>query len=93
MSTLFDLPFEEPEPDPPAQRDVPAAVAIPSPAASPAPIDTSRRVFTVAQLTARIRSLLEQQFFEVWVEGELSNCKVWNTGHMYFTLKDTGAQI
>src|SRR5262249_22517910 len=93
MSTLFDLPFEEPEPDPPAQPDLPAAVASPSPAAAPAAIDTSRRVFTVAQLTARIRSILEQQFFEVWVEGELSNCKVWNTGHMYFTLKDTGAQI
>ena len=31
--------------------------------------------------------------FEVWLEGEISNCKVWNTGHMYFTLKDGGAQI
>jgi exodeoxyribonuclease VII large subunit len=82
MSTLFDLPFEEPEPDP----EPPVAPA-PSPVAEP------RRVFTVAQLTARIRVLLEQQFFEIWVEGELSNCKVWNTGHMYFTLKDTGAQI
>src|SRR5678815_4340372 len=41
----------------------------------------------------RIRSLLERDFFEVWVEGELSNCKVWNTGHMYFTLKDRQAQI
>jgi exodeoxyribonuclease VII large subunit len=50
-------------------------------------------VFTVAQLTARIRTLLEGQFFEVWVEGELSNCKVWNTGHMYFTLKGSNAQI
>jgi exodeoxyribonuclease VII large subunit len=37
--------------------------------------------------------LLEEEFFEVWVEGELSNCKVWNTGHMYFTLKDANAQI
>ena len=77
MSTLFDLPFEEPGPEPPA----------PEPAA---PI---RRVYTVAQLTARIRSLLEREFFEVWVEGELMNCRVWNTGHMYLTLKDTGAQV
>ena len=77
MSTFFDLPFEEPEPEPPA-------------AEPPAPI---RRVYTVAQLTARIRSLLEREFFEVWVEGELMNCRVWNTGHMYFTLKDTGAQV
>jgi exodeoxyribonuclease VII large subunit len=44
-------------------------------------------------LSARIRALLEERLFEVWVEGELSNCKVWNTGHMYFTLKDQGAQI
>ncbi|MGH9350314.1 MAG: exodeoxyribonuclease VII large subunit, partial [Vicinamibacterales bacterium] len=37
--------------------------------------------------------LLEERFVEIWVEGELSNCRVWNTGHMYFTLKDGGAQI
>ena len=29
----------------------------------------------------------------MWVEGELSNCRLWNTGHLYFTLKDAGAQI
>jgi hypothetical protein len=29
---------------------------------------------------------------DVWVEAEISNCKVWNTGHMYFTLKDEQAQ-
>ena len=40
-----------------------------------------------------IRDLLEAEFFEVWVEGELSNCRVWNTGHLYFTLKDSGAQV
>ena len=50
-------------------------------------------MLSVAELTEQIRTLLERQFFEVWVEGELSNCKVWNTGHMYFTLKDAGAQI
>ena len=37
--------------------------------------------------------VLEERFTDVWVEGELSNCRVWNTGHMYFTLKDGGAQI
>ena len=46
-----------------------------------------------AELTAGIRGLLETRFGEIWVEGEISNCKVWNTGHMYFTLKDGGAQI
>ena len=40
-----------------------------------------------------MRTLLEDRFFEIWVEGELSNCRVWNTGHLYFTLKDANAQI
>jgi exodeoxyribonuclease VII large subunit len=77
VSTFFDLPFEEPEPEP----------------APVAPGPPARRVFTVAQLTARIRLLLEREFYEVWVEGELSNCKAGATGHMYFTLKDGQAQV
>jgi len=40
-----------------------------------------------------VRDLLEEQFFEIWVEGELSNCKVWNTGHLYFSLKDSSSQL
>jgi exodeoxyribonuclease VII large subunit len=60
------------------------------PAAPPA---SRRRVVTVSELTAAIRGLLETGFGEVWVEGEISNCKLWNTGHLYFTLKDAGAQI
>jgi len=58
-----------------------------------APPPPERRVFTVTELTAAIRGLLETSFGDVWVEGEISNCRVWNTGHMYFTLKDGGAQI
>ena len=57
------------------------------------PAPTERRVVTVSQLTAAIRGLLESGFGDLWVEGEISNCKIWNTGHMYFTLKDGGAQI
>src|SRR5580704_1702126 len=53
----------------------------------------ARRVLTVTELTVRVRDLIETEFFEIWVEGELSNCRVWNTGHLYFTLKDAGAQI
>jgi exodeoxyribonuclease VII large subunit len=52
-----------------------------------------RRVHTVSGLTAAIRGMLESGFGDVWVEGEISNCKVWNTGHAYFTLKDEAAQI
>src|SRR2546429_6328269 len=58
---------------------------------APAPV---RRILTVTELTVRVRDLLEAQLFEIWVEGELSNCRVWNsTGHLYFTLKDSAAQI
>jgi exodeoxyribonuclease VII large subunit len=77
MTRLFDLPFEEPPPEP----------------AEPTPTPAVRRVLTVSELTGRIRSLLEERFIDVWVEGELSNCRVWNTGHMYLTLKDANAQI
>jgi exodeoxyribonuclease VII large subunit len=81
MKDLFDLPFEE---DPDDRRADFSGLAEPV---------AARRVFTVTELTVRIRDLLEQQFFEVWVEGELSNCRVWNTGHLYFTLKDGSSQI
>ena len=52
-----------------------------------------RRIFSVSELTASIRGLLESSFGDVWVEGEVSNCRLWNTGHLYFTLKDGSAQI
>src|SRR4249920_2875771 len=72
MSSLFDLPLDEPEP----------------------PATTKRRVvFSVSNLTAGIRGLLETEYADVWVEGEISNCRLWNTGHLYFTLKDPGAQL
>ena len=58
-----------------------------------APAPPERRVVTVSQLTGTIRALLESGFGDLWVEGEISNCRLWNTGHLYFTLKDGGAQI
>src|SRR3989475_4621627 len=79
MSDLFDLPFEDDEPEPEPER-------------APTPV-ASRRVLTVTELTVRVRDLLEVEFPEIWVEGELSNCRVWNTGHVYFTLKDASSQI
>lgn len=53
----------------------------------------ARRVLTVSELTAAIRHLIESAIGEVWVEGELSNCRPWQSGNLYFTLKDSGAQI
>ena len=60
------------------------------PATAPPP---RRRVVTVSELTAAIRDCLETGFGDIWVDGEISNCRLWNTGHLYFTLKDGGAQI
>jgi exodeoxyribonuclease VII large subunit len=54
---------------------------------------STRTVLTVSELNATIRDLLENQLHTVWVEGEVSNARVWNTGHMYFTLKDGASQI
>ena len=57
------------------------------------PEPSIRTVLTVSELNATIRDLLENQLQNVWVEGEISNARVWNTGHMYFTLKDGASQI
>ncbi|MGE3275274.1 MAG: exodeoxyribonuclease VII large subunit [Vicinamibacterales bacterium] len=63
--------------------------------AAPEPASTTpaRRVLTVSELSARLRDAIESRFSDVWVEGELSNARVWTTGHLYFTLKDSGAQL
>ena len=81
MNSLFDLPFDEPEPP-----------AMAAPEVTPQ-VGAARRILTVSELTGQLRALLEGRFTEVWVEGELSNSRVWNTGHLYFTLKDAGAQL
>jgi len=50
-------------------------------------------VLTVSQLTFRIRNVLERNLEEVWVEGEISNFIHHGSGHMYFSLKDSDAQL
>ena len=52
-----------------------------------------REVLTVSQLNQRARLLLEDVFPQIWVEGELSNLARPASGHVYFTLKDSNAQI
>src|SRR5436189_4032546 len=54
---------------------------------------TSRKVLSVTELTWQIRRLLEQQVGRVWVTGEITNLRVQNSGHIYFTLKDAMAQL
>lgn len=63
------------------------------------PLDEKRtdkkdpEVLTVSDLNRGIKALLEKSFPFVWVKGEISNFKVPGSGHWYFTLKDSGAQI
>ena len=53
----------------------------------------SRRTFTVSELNARLRALLESEFDDIWVAGEISGCKIAASGHCYFTLKDHETQL
>ncbi|MGH9656942.1 MAG: exodeoxyribonuclease VII large subunit, partial [Bryobacteraceae bacterium] len=52
-----------------------------------------RRVYTVAELNAAIREVLDLEFSDVWVSGEISGVKLAASGHYYFTLKDEGGQV
>jgi len=52
-----------------------------------------RKIFTVSELSLEIKNLLEKQFPDVWVNGEVSNFRAATSGHYYFTLKDANAQI
>jgi exodeoxyribonuclease VII large subunit len=52
-----------------------------------------RRVWTVRALIASVRTQLEREYTDVWVEGEISNFRAHSSGHLYFTLKDGAAQI
>lgn len=57
-----------------------------APAAAP-------RALSVSEVTTRLKSLVEGTFGAVHVEGEISNCRHWSSGHLYFTLKDDFAQL
>jgi exodeoxyribonuclease VII large subunit len=52
-----------------------------------------RRVWTVRALVAAVRTLVEREYSDAWVEGEISNFRAPDSGHLYFTLKDGNAQI
>ena len=52
-----------------------------------------RRVWTVRDLVAAARASLEQEYGDAWIEGEISNFKPAESGHLYFTLKDGAAQL
>src|SRR5207245_4588395 len=56
-------------------------------------LQPTRTVLTVSELTARIRDLLARNFTDIFVQGEISNCREAQSGHIYLTLKDDRAQV
>ncbi|MCD5401902.1 exodeoxyribonuclease VII large subunit, partial [candidate division NPL-UPA2 bacterium] len=52
-----------------------------------------RHIWTISELTRKIRQVLEEEFPDIWVEGEASNLRIPSSGHMYFTLKDETAEL
>jgi exodeoxyribonuclease VII large subunit len=53
----------------------------------------TRRIWPVRELVGLVRELVEQEYGDVWVEGEISNFRPAPSGHVYFTLKDADAQL
>jgi exodeoxyribonuclease VII large subunit len=56
----------------------------------PSPTD---QVWSVGQLSASIKRLLEGHPMPLWVRGEVVQCKAWSSGHWYFTLRDKRSQV
>lgn len=52
-----------------------------------------KHVLTVSELTGLIRTSIESEFCDLWLEGEISNLRMPGSGHVYCTLKDDSSQI
>ena len=55
--------------------------------------ESNREIYSVGRLNDEVARLLESSFPSIWVEGEISNLALPRSGHMYFTLKDSRAQV
>jgi exodeoxyribonuclease VII large subunit len=53
----------------------------------------ARRIWTVQDLVGAVRTRLEREYTDVFIEGEISNLRPAESGHLYFTLKDGNAQL
>ena len=56
-------------------------------------IAKTRRVWAVRDLITAVRTTLEREYTDVWIEGEISNYRPAESGHLYFTLKDGDSQL
>jgi len=52
-----------------------------------------RRIYSVSELNGAIRAMLDEEFRDIWVSGEISGLKLAASGHYYFTLKERDAQL
>src|SRR6201997_2628856 len=52
-----------------------------------------RRTWRVRALVAAVRTHIEREYADTWVEGEISNFRAHDSGHLYFTLKDDASQL
>lgn len=57
------------------------------------PRHTAKRVYTVSEVTQKVKDSVEREFCGVWIGGEASNIRRPDSGHVYMTLKDEGAQL
>ena len=57
------------------------------------PTEQIRKVLSVSELTTQVKRLLEKSVGQIWVGGEITNLRAQSSGHIYFTLKDAGAQL
>jgi exodeoxyribonuclease VII large subunit len=69
-----------------------ASAAAPSPREAPV-AEVGARAETVSEFTRRLKALLERGLAPCWVRGEVSNLRAQASGHVYFSLKDAGAQL
>ena len=55
----------------------------------------NRKIFTVSQVNKYVKQLFSYDYLlnNIWVNGEISNLKIHNSGHIYFTLKDKSGAI
>jgi exodeoxyribonuclease VII large subunit len=52
-----------------------------------------RLIYTVSQISNEIKLILEDSYPAVWIRGEISNFKIYSSGHTYFNIKDSSSQI
>ena len=55
--------------------------------------EENSKIWKISEINSAIRKVLEKNFSQVWVKGEISNLRAHSSGHYYFQLKDSKAQI